>query len=78
MWRPDVARRRPIGEILEKKKPASMFARARHSLDDATVPMICPDKSNRLSSFSSLGLRLVGLGERSRNQTAVRRTDEAA
>jgi hypothetical protein len=42
VWRPDVARRRPIGEILEKKKPAAMFARARYSLDDATMPVICP------------------------------------
>ena len=42
MWRPDVARRRPVGEILEKKKPAAMFARARYSLDDATLPVICP------------------------------------
>ena len=43
MWRPDVARRRPIGEILENKKPAAKsFARARHSLDDVAMPVICP------------------------------------
>jgi len=46
-----VARRRPIGEILEKKKPASMFARARHSLDDATVPMICPTSRTAFRHF---------------------------
>jgi hypothetical protein len=43
VWRPDVARRRPIGEILANKKPAAkFFARARQSLDDATMPVICP------------------------------------
>ena len=40
--RPDVARRRPIGESEANKKPAAMFARAWQILDDATMPVICP------------------------------------
>ena len=52
MWRPDVARRRPVGEILEKKKPAAMFARARYSLDDATLPVICPTSQPVLGCFA--------------------------
>jgi hypothetical protein len=30
------------GSAVQKQKPAAMFARARHSLDDVTMPVICP------------------------------------
>jgi hypothetical protein len=42
VWRPDVARRRPIGESEANKKPAAIFARARQILDDATISSANP------------------------------------
>jgi hypothetical protein len=46
VWRPDVGRRRPIGEILlEKKSPRAVCgAGFMISLDGATVPVICPTR----------------------------------
>jgi len=54
MWRPDVARRRPIGEVWSKKKPAAMFARARQIFDDATMPVICPTSQTLFESLTLL------------------------
>jgi len=48
VWRPDVARRRPIGEVGSKKKPAAVFARARCFLRCWHHAGDLPDKSNSL------------------------------
>jgi hypothetical protein len=55
VWRPDVARRRPIGESEANKKPAAMFARARQILDDATMPVICPTSQGKENVTKSIG-----------------------